>query len=180
MKKIETISIALLVVLVVVWCYIVSVLYLSPKAHSQEIEYNDITYIDTIRKRACISDTDTRRVVFRDWSTWLRLEHMNMLYKASNYNKDIVMVAYKEAFWSPNYSLTIRGTRWERGMCQVLPFRFRRYPNIFNDKYLTDVNAQIQWCLRLRHRAYEWDNLYRTRTTFREREQALRYIGFID
>lgn len=152
-------------------------LYHIPKG-SQYI--NNITYIDTIRKRACIPDTDTKRVVYRDGSTGVRLDHINMLYKASSYNKDIVMVAYKEAFRSPRYSLTIRGTRWERGMCQVLPFWFRRYPEIFNDKYLTDVNAQIQWCLRLRHRAYEWNNFYQTRSTFRNRMEALRYIEFID
>lgn len=141
---------------------------------------NNITYIDTIRKRACISDTDTKRVVFRDWSTGTRLDHINMLYKASDHNKDIVMVAYKEAFWSPRYSLTIRWTKWERGMCQVLPLWFKKFPNVFNDKYLTDVNAQIQWCLRLRHRAYEWNNFYQTRSTFRNRRDALRYIEFID
>lgn len=181
MQKIETIAMLLLIGLVIVWVYIVSVLYLSPKAHSDSIDYNDITYIDTIRKRACLPDTDTRRVIFRDWSTGLRLDHMNMLYKASNYNKDIVMVAYKEAFRDKKrYSLTITWLLGEKWMCQVLPLWFRKYPEVFNKEFLTDVNAQIQWCLRLRHRAYEGDNLYRTRTTFRKRETALRYIEFID
>jgi hypothetical protein len=88
--------------------------------------------------------SDGKRVVFRDGTQGIREQHINALYQASNYNKDMVMTFFLESFRSSRYSLTIRGDLGELGMCQAMPLWFSKYPEIFNEEYLTNLDAQIK------------------------------------
>lgn len=133
---------------------------------------------DTIASTPVLSG---KRVVFRDGTQGIRAQHINALYQASNYNQDMVMTFFLESFISSRYSLTIRGALGELGMCQAMPLWFIKYPDIFNEEYLTDLDAQIVGCLRLRDRAWRGNNFVGTRPlTYPARHRALEFIEFVE
>lgn len=91
------------------------------------------------------------------------------------------MTFFLESFRSSRYSLTIRGALGELGMCQAMPLWFTKYPSIFNEEYLTDLDAQIAGCIRLRDRAWRGNNFVGTRPlTYPTRQRALEYIEFVE